>query len=98
MNGENFLTVKQAALRLRMNPKTVRVELASGKIRGVKKGTVWQIPQSAIAEQKTRAQIEAEIEADFEPEPKAEPEPEQSAPASARRCLPKWIRPALDAN
>ena len=57
-------------------------------------GQTAQILESELGEQKTLAEIEAEIEADFQPEPK--PEPEQSAPVSARRGLPKWIRPALD--
>ena len=47
---EMFLTVEQAAERLQMAPYTLRTHLKAGKLRGVKRGRVWRIPESALHE------------------------------------------------
>ncbi len=47
---EMLLTVEQAAERLSLHPITVRVHLRNGKLRGVKRGSVWRIPESALLE------------------------------------------------
>ncbi len=40
---EQFLTVEEAATRLKVAPFTVRVWLREGKIEGVKLGKVWRV-------------------------------------------------------
>ena len=40
---EQFLTVEEAATRLKVAPFTVRVWLRQGKIEGVKLGKVWRV-------------------------------------------------------
>lgn len=47
---EMLLTVEQAAARLQLTPYTVREHLKAGKLRGVKRGSVWRIPESALLE------------------------------------------------
>jgi excisionase family DNA binding protein len=47
---EMFLTVEQTALRLQLSPLTVRRQLARGALRGVKRGRVWRVPESALGE------------------------------------------------
>ena len=47
---EMFLTVEQAAERLQMHPETVRRQLRSGVLRGVKRGRRFRIPESALHE------------------------------------------------
>lgn len=47
---EEILTVKEAALRLKLSEEAVRRMLRSGKLRGVNLGRDWRIPESAIAE------------------------------------------------
>ncbi len=51
MNMEMLLTVEQAAERLQLTAYTVRKHLAAGKLRGVKRGRVWRVPESALLEQ-----------------------------------------------
>jgi excisionase family DNA binding protein len=45
---EMLLTVEQAAELLQLTPQTVRLQLQRGALRGVKRGRVWRIPQSAL--------------------------------------------------
>lgn len=47
---EMLLTVEQAAQRLNLHPVTVREHLSRGQLRGVKRGRVWRIPESALTE------------------------------------------------
>lgn len=47
---EMFLTVEQTAIRLQLSPLTVRRQLARGALRGVKRGRVWRVPESALGE------------------------------------------------
>lgn len=47
---ERLLTVDEAAERLRITRRTVRDWLWLGKLRGVKAGRSWRIPESAIEE------------------------------------------------
>lgn len=47
---EMYLTVEQTADRLQMHPVSVRRLLARGELRGVKRGRVWRIPESALGE------------------------------------------------
>lgn len=47
---EMLLTVEQAATRLNLHPITVRVHLRNGILRGIKRGRVWRVPESALLE------------------------------------------------
>ena len=47
---EMLLTVEQAAERLQLTPYTVRRHLNEGRLRGIKKGHQWRVPESAITE------------------------------------------------
>lgn len=47
---ENLLTVDQAAVRLQLSPTSVRIHLREGKLRGVKRGRAWRIPENALLE------------------------------------------------
>ena len=47
---EMLLTVEQAAERLQVAQSTVRRLLASGDLRGIKRGRLWRIPESALTE------------------------------------------------
>ena len=47
---EMLLTVEQAATRLQLHPETVRRQLKRGEMRGVKRGRVWRVPESALQE------------------------------------------------
>lgn len=47
---EQFLTVEQAASRLHVHPITIRRHLRSGALRGVKRGNLWRVPESALGE------------------------------------------------
>lgn len=42
-NGAAYVTPDEAARRLGVNAKTVRAQLASGTLRGVKIGRVWRV-------------------------------------------------------
>jgi excisionase family DNA binding protein len=48
---EMLLTVEQTAERLQLAPFTVREHLKSGKLRGIKRGRVWRVPESALTEE-----------------------------------------------
>jgi excisionase family DNA binding protein len=45
---EAFYTVDEAAERLRMHPDTLRRQLRQGRIRSVRTGKLWRIPESAL--------------------------------------------------
>ncbi len=47
---EMFLTVEQTAARLQLSPLTVQRQLKRGALRGVKRGRVWRVPESALGE------------------------------------------------
>ncbi len=47
---EMLLTVEQAADRLQLSPLTVRRQLARGALRGIKRGRVWRVPETALLE------------------------------------------------
>ena len=51
--AEQFLTVEQTAARLQVRPITVRRHLRSGLLRGIKRGHLWRIPESALLENPT---------------------------------------------
>lgn len=55
---EMLLTVEQASERLQLSAYTVREHLKSGKLRGIKRGRVWRIPESALLESSNNTQIE----------------------------------------
>jgi len=48
--SEVLLTVKQAAALLQVHPLTVRRQLRAGKLRGVRRGQLWRVPESALYE------------------------------------------------
>ena len=50
MAGEEFLTVAEAAGRLKVDPETVRVWLRSGKLKGnrLSRAAGWRIPASEV--------------------------------------------------
>ncbi len=48
--SENLLTVEQAAKRLQLSTTSVRIHLRGGKLRGLKRGLQWRIPESALFE------------------------------------------------
>lgn len=47
---ENFLTVGEAAERLKVTPYTMREYLKAGKVRGIKVIRQWRVPESALTE------------------------------------------------
>lgn len=47
---EMLLTVEQTAQRLQIAQSTVRRLLANGELRGIKRGKLWRIPESALLE------------------------------------------------
>ncbi len=47
---EFLLTVEQVAERVQMHQETVRRHLIAGKLRGIKRGRLWRVPESAILE------------------------------------------------
>lgn len=47
---EMLLTLEQAATRLQLHRDTVRRQLKRGQLRGVKRGRVWRVPESALEE------------------------------------------------
>lgn len=48
---EMLLTVDQTAKRLQLRPETIRRQLNAGLLRGVKRGRVWRVPESALVEE-----------------------------------------------
>jgi len=47
---ESLLTVEQYASRAQLHPDSVRRQLREGRLRAIKKGRVWRIPESAMME------------------------------------------------
>ncbi len=47
---EMLLTPEQAAERLQLSTFSVRAHLREGKLRGIKRGRAWRIPESALLE------------------------------------------------
>ncbi len=47
---EMLLTVEQTAERLQLSPLTVQRQLKRGALRGIKRGRVWRVPESALLE------------------------------------------------
>lgn len=54
---EMLLTVEQAAERLQLRPFTVRDQLKRGVLRGIKRGRVWRVPESALFERSPASQV-----------------------------------------
>ncbi len=50
MTAEKLHTVQEAAELLSIAPKTLLDWLRAGKVRGVKLGRSWRVPESAIEE------------------------------------------------
>jgi|GEM_PF-6928395 len=50
MMEESLLTIKQTAERLQLSSYTVRRQLRTGRLRGIKRGGVWRVPVSALYE------------------------------------------------
>ena len=48
--NETLLTVEQAAERLQVGAFTVREQLRNGRLRGIKRGRLWRVPESALME------------------------------------------------
>lgn len=48
--SEQLLTVDEAAAALKLHAQTVREHLKTGKLRGIKRGRAWRIPESALSE------------------------------------------------
>ena len=57
---EMLLTVEQTAQRLQLHPETIRRQLVSGTLRGIKRGRSWRVPESALAETKPENVISRE--------------------------------------
>jgi excisionase family DNA binding protein len=53
--AEMFLTVEQAAERMQLHPDTIRRQLRNGTLRSVRRGRIYRIPESALAEDLHRA-------------------------------------------
>lgn len=47
---EVLLTVEQVADRLQLHPDSVRRQLKRGAMRGIKRGSRWRVPESAVEE------------------------------------------------
>lgn len=47
---EMLLTIEQTAIRLQLHPETVRRQLVRGTLRGIRRGRVWRVPESALVE------------------------------------------------
>lgn len=58
---EKFLTVEQVASRLHVHPITVRRHLRCGTLRGIKRGKLWRVPESALMESAPATPPEATI-------------------------------------
>jgi len=54
--AELFLTPEQVAARLQLHPETIRRQLKAGRLRGVRRGRVWRVPESALEE--TRDEVD----------------------------------------
>ena len=48
--AELYLTPDQAAQRLQLHPETIRRQIKAGKLRAIRRGRLFRIPESALAE------------------------------------------------
>lgn len=48
--AETLLTIEEVAKRLQIHLESVRRQLRCGLLRGVKRGTLWRVPESALYE------------------------------------------------
>jgi len=48
--AETLLTIDQVAERLQIHPASVRRQLREGSLRGLKRGKLWRVPESALYE------------------------------------------------
>jgi excisionase family DNA binding protein len=48
--AESLLTIDQVAKRLQIHPASVRRQLREGSLRGLKRGKLWRVPESALYE------------------------------------------------
>lgn len=48
--AELYLTTEQVADRLQLHPETIRRQIQSGRLRAIRRGRVYRIPESAIEE------------------------------------------------
>ena len=62
MKSETELTPSEAAQRLQIGMQRLYDLLHSGKLRAVKRGTRWAIPESAIVERQFRVQQFAQLQ------------------------------------
>ena len=65
-----LLTVEECSEYLRLHPKTVRREIAAGRLKSVRLGTARRVPQVALAEY-----IEGAAKANGSPEVEPTPSP-----------------------
>lgn len=50
MNGNNYLTVQEIAEKYKVTPAAVHKWIKEGKLKAIKLGRVWRIPESALRE------------------------------------------------
>jgi len=50
VTAEKLYTMEEAAAELKISPQTLGKWLRAGKVRGVKLGRIWRIPESALDE------------------------------------------------
>ena len=48
--ADTLLTIDQVATRLQIHPASVRRQLREGSLRGIKRGKLWRVPESALYE------------------------------------------------
>lgn len=77
---EMFLTVEQVASRLQLHPDSVRRQLKRGTMRGIKRGTRWRVPESAV-EESTPLELQRDYTRHRSPEIPVEDTPEARANA-----------------
>ncbi len=62
--AELYLTTEQVAERLQLHPETIRRQIQSGRLRAIRRGRVYRIPESAI-EENSPQRIEAPAPAGY---------------------------------
>ena len=50
MQSPKFLTVEEASEVLQISPYTMRKYLKNGRVRGIKLGNSWRVPETALVE------------------------------------------------
>jgi excisionase family DNA binding protein len=60
MEEEKYWTPEEIAERLKINVRTVNRWIASGKLRAIRVGRLWRVPDSAIREFVEEQQTEQE--------------------------------------